>query len=59
MSRRISAFVVGPIVAAPLGIYQTATKGWVTGLIYFTVAFAVSGYVAATYIGPRYSDPDC
>jgi predicted PurR-regulated permease PerM len=58
MSRRTAAFLVGPIAAAPFGIYETATKGWLTGLIYFAVAFAAVGFVAATYIGPRYLDPD-
>lgn len=58
MSRRAAAFLFGPIGAAPLGIYQTVAKGWLTGLLYFIVAFAASGFVAATYIGPRYSDPD-
>lgn len=58
MSRRRAAFLVGPIAAAPLGIYQAMTKGWATALIYFAVAFAASGFVAATCIGPRYSDPD-
>ena len=58
MSRRTAAFVFGPIGAAPLGIYQTVTKGWLTGLLYFAVAFAASSFVAATYIGPRYSDRD-
>ena len=58
MNRRKAALVVGPSAAAPLGIYETATKGWLTGLIYFAVAFAASGFAAATYVGPRYSDPD-
>jgi len=58
MSRRTAACVVGPICAAPLGIYETATNGWITGLFYFAVALAASGFIAATYIGPRYSDPN-
>jgi len=58
MSRRMASFVFGPVGAAPFGVYETATKGWITGLIYFAVAFAASGFVAATYIGPRYFDPD-
>jgi len=65
VSRRTAAFLVGPLAAAPLGIFETVraysespAKGWMTGVIYFAVAFVASAFVAITYIGPRYSDPD-
>lgn len=58
ISRRMAAFLVGPVVAAPYGIYFSLKHGWVSALIYFALAFAASGYVALTYIGPRYSDPE-